>query len=608
MDKIRDMLKRTASKLSLGRAESSETLGGSAADRGKHAEAEAAAAAAASLPAVLRGEPHPPDAPFGFIALGPTGALVDTATGAEFRWVSFNIPGLLMLEDRPPVVWGFPLCRAPVAHPQLDCNGVGYGHENGRSCIAWTPALAAAHPEVPCATDWVEPDPWEQADAVRTVAAMGGRVARTYTLGIGPRYHLAAPGVFNERPFVAMDHALAAARRFGVRLVVPLLNHFRWFGDLNDLARMRGRDALTFYGDQRLRQDLKDLITHMLNRINTVTGTRYGDDPTILAWQLGNELGGWHETPPPADWSIEIAQHIKSLAPRTLVMDGTLGGHHASKRYPRASLESPYIDIFSNHYYSGEADAGMLARDARHVRRFRKAFVAGEVGLMPTPALDKLLRRAAADANVSGAMVWSLRFHSALGGLYTHHEKDAFWSLHAPGLPTAFFGGRPDVDGFDADEQAVVRIVRRRALEMWGDQIRVAVDRVPFPVPPKPEPVLDVSPRKLNWRGSAWAASYTVWRREDPPPPPQQQQQSQQPQQHTPPSSSAVDHASSAADPGAGWTLVAQQVLPCVKWGGPMVCDDAAAAGRAYWYRIVANGVDGRCSDALVIGPISAEQ
>ncbi len=34
----------------------------------------------------------------------------------------------------------------------------------------------------------------------------------------------------------------------------------------------------------------KLIYTHFLNRINTVTGMRYGDDPTILAWETGNEL------------------------------------------------------------------------------------------------------------------------------------------------------------------------------------------------------------------------------------------------------------------------------------------------------------------------------
>lgn len=73
----------------------------------------------------------------------------------------------------------------------------------------------------------------------------------------------------------------------------------------------------------------KDYITQYLNHINAYTGVRLGDDPTILAWETGNELGGYFlgdaAGPPPRVWTDEIARHIKSLSRRTLVADGTDG-------------------------------------------------------------------------------------------------------------------------------------------------------------------------------------------------------------------------------------------------------------------------------------------
>ena len=32
------------------------------------------------------------------------------------------------------------------------------------------------------------------------------------------------------------------------------------------------------------------MMAYVLNRRNTITGVRYGDDPCVLAWETGNEL------------------------------------------------------------------------------------------------------------------------------------------------------------------------------------------------------------------------------------------------------------------------------------------------------------------------------
>lgn len=38
------------------------------------------------------------------------------------------------------------------------------------------------------------------------------------------------------------------------------------------------------------RDSFKLIITHLLNRRNTITGVRYGSDPTFLALESGNEM------------------------------------------------------------------------------------------------------------------------------------------------------------------------------------------------------------------------------------------------------------------------------------------------------------------------------
>lgn len=54
-------------------------------------------------------------------------------------------------------------------------------------------------------------------------------------------------------------------------------------------------------------------------------------DPTVLAFETGNELSGWtgRDYPPPVEWTTAIAQLLKELAPQTLVLSGTYGVREA---------------------------------------------------------------------------------------------------------------------------------------------------------------------------------------------------------------------------------------------------------------------------------------
>lgn len=58
-------------------------------------------------------------------------------------------------------------------------------------------------------------------------------------------------------------------------------------------------------------------MTH-INQYNNLT---YAEDPTIFAYETGNELLGpiWGDMNSPADWVQDIAKYIKSLAPQKLV-------------------------------------------------------------------------------------------------------------------------------------------------------------------------------------------------------------------------------------------------------------------------------------------------
>jgi endo-1,4-beta-mannosidase len=293
----------------------------------------------------------------------------------EFRFVSFNVPNLFFVEDKP------------------DQRG-----------------------------SWIPTDPFEVSDALATISSLPGRVVRSYTLGIGKGLHIEGLRTYNEDAFVAMDRILAEARRTGVRLIIPLVNnHFGGdsnttefgFGDYGLMSKFRGRLPSQFFSHPELIQDFEHLVTFLLTRINSLNGIRYADDETILAWETGNELGGWDDSPPPGSWTVHIARFIKNLSPNVLVIDGTLGGFNASSRYQKEALRSEFVDGFDNHYYGG--DVRLLASDAKWIHSFGKVFVAGEFGFGSVAWTESFLN-AYMKTKMSGCLLWSLRFHSRDGG------------------------------------------------------------------------------------------------------------------------------------------------------------------------------------------------
>jgi endo-1,4-beta-mannosidase len=93
--------------------------------------------------------------------------------------------------------------------------------------------------------------------------------------------------------------------------------------------------------------DFKTYISTLLTHRSNITGVRVflafllanntstddgqqltmAEEPTILAFETGNELGGWtrEASPPPVEWTTEIARYLKELAPDTLVLSGSYG-------------------------------------------------------------------------------------------------------------------------------------------------------------------------------------------------------------------------------------------------------------------------------------------
>ncbi|KAJ3146559.1 hypothetical protein HDU86_008491 [Geranomyces michiganensis] len=367
---------------------------------------------------------------------------------------------------------------------------------------------------------------------------MGGKVARSYTLTIccsakdarPEMYHVQKPGVYSEEAWRATDSAIAIAAQEGVRLIIPFIDWWSYHGGVTEFAAFYGKTQWEFFTDPVVRRGFKDLITYALTRKNSFNGIAYKDDPTVMLWETGNEMADWNGFIPP-DWTLDIAAHIKSVAPNQLVGDSSInhvtmlgpvnptthepwGYNHTWKFDAMRNagiMASPNIDVFSDHYYNamGTNDWSGRAVNGSDIFaiRARKAYYIGEFGFAGQVTYTNLLNVVLTNKGISGALIWSLRGHSRWGGFYRHNELDSWFSYHLPGF--AAQNGAFDLAS-NADEILTMNMIRTAAAQINGIS-----NMIPFPIPDAPymRNITKARPQ-LSWIGSAGATSYEVWRAE----------------------------------------------------------------------------------------------
>ena len=245
------------------------------------------------------------------------------------------------------------------------------------------------------------------AEIIRALPKDGLTVARVWVLGEGlpdasdwsRRFELfrAGPTDFIEDSFVLLDQVLAEARQAGIRVILTLSNNWKDYGGAPMYLRWAGLPSgesasEAFYSDRRVKEFFRAGLDRLLSRVNSLTGDRYIDDPTIFSWELMNESMVTTAAGAAARrrWIAEMARYIKLRDPNHLVAAGLRGYDMQHQRQEWIQVHRiPEIDYCDSHLYPQEVPhitSWELLRDflsdrAQLAHRvIRKPLIIGEFG------------------------------------------------------------------------------------------------------------------------------------------------------------------------------------------------------------------------------------
>jgi len=241
-----------------------------------------------------------------------------------------------------------------------------------------------------------------------------------------------------------MDYDLYRASQLHIKLIVTLANNWPDFGGMDKYVEWRGLQYHDqFFTDATIRQWYKNWISHVLNRVNTLTGVAYKDDPTIMAWELANEPQCRDDSMPRSpsgctnqtmiDWITDSAAYIRSIDQNHLIGTGDDGSFcnpgspdlfdNCSAGVDSLGFSSvANIDMVGLHLYPDLCGRGIAWADsyidehAQEAATLGKPFYMGEFGLL------------SGDGKVAAFSEWTKRFFSDGGNGATAFGLD-------PGTP-----------------------------------------------------------------------------------------------------------------------------------------------------------------------------
>jgi len=237
-----------------------------------------------------------------------------------------------------------------------------------------------------------------------------------------------APGVYNEELLDGLDFLISEIKKRDMHAVLYLNNFWQWSGgmaqylawsnnemipdpDLAPEGEFSWDEYISFVGNFYHNEKAIDMyyayIRMLLSRTNNYTGTKYSEEPAIMAWELANEprpgagQEGFDNIPRFTEWVNETAGFIKSIDSNHLVTTGSEGeiGCLGEPMCVMSSHAGDHIDYISFHMWArnwgwfdthdieGTLDHSMqqaekyIKRHIEYGKSLNKPVVLGEFGM-----------------------------------------------------------------------------------------------------------------------------------------------------------------------------------------------------------------------------------
>lgn len=166
--------------------------------------------------------------------------------------------------------------------------------------------------------------------------------------GVDPAFIHNPEGDLDPDLLVGLDFVLAEMAKRDMKAVLYLNNFWQWSGGMSQYVAwftdsevfdpdVTGEwnqfmdNSARFYRIAQAQALYRNVIRELVTRSNSITGTLYSDDPTIMSWQLANEprpgsdADGRVHFDDFSQWLDETAGFIKALAPKQLISTGNEG-------------------------------------------------------------------------------------------------------------------------------------------------------------------------------------------------------------------------------------------------------------------------------------------
>lgn len=206
-----------------------------------------------------------------------------------------------------------------------------------------------------------------------------------------------APGVYNDTILDGLDYFMNELKKRDMTAVLYLNNSWEWSGGYSLYLQWSGHGraavpaidgwpAFMEYVKQYALSDSAQAlfakhVDYIVQRTNRYNGLKYTEDPTLMAWQIGNEPRAFSDEGKEAfaRWMARVAAQIRSLDAHHLISSGSeglMGSEGDMDLYEKVHAD-PNISYLTIHIWpynwgwvKADSLTEMLPRAKKHTRAY----------------------------------------------------------------------------------------------------------------------------------------------------------------------------------------------------------------------------------------------